>query len=855
MSSADHLAGRLRELEADKQRLQAEVDRLGALLCEAGPAGCLPLSILDNMPAMIGYWDVELHNCFCNRAYARWLGGEAAEIKGRHLREVIGDERYRLNQPYIEAVLRGEAQSFERLIPAPDGTGMHNALAEYVPDVVDGRVRGFFVQISDITPVKQAQLVSRASTEKLRHLFELSPLGIALTDMNGRFVEFNEAFRKLCGYDADELKALDYWQLTPEKYAADERRQLDALASSGRYGPYEKEYRRCDGSLLPIRLSGVLVAGADGERYIWSIVEDISESQRLEADRRVAATAFEAEVGIMVTDRDGRIIKVNRALVEASGYAEEELLGQLPSLFKSGRHDAAFYAELWQTLHQVGLWQGEIWDRRKDGEIYPKWVTITAVKGESGEISHFVATQMDISERKAAEQEIRNLAFYDPLTGLPNRRLLRDRLHHALAVSVRSQRCGALLFIDLDNFKTLNDTLGHTAGDLLLQGAARRLSACVRAGDTVARLGGDEFVVMLEDLAGDLDLAAEQAQEVGDKILAALKAPYALGEHKCHSTSSIGVALFGNRQDSITKILKQADMAMYKAKALGRDALCFFEPAMEAGLLRRALLEGDLRRALEAGQFLLHYQAQISGADRLTGAEVLLRWQHPKHGMVSPADFIPLAEETRLIVPLGQWVLETACRQLAAWASRPEMAQLTIAVNVSAHQLRLPDFVARVLAVLAQTGANPRRLKLELTESLLVHNVEDVIGKMTELKAAGIGFALDDFGTGYSSLSYLKRLPLDELKIDQSFVRDVLVDPNDAAIARTVVALARSLGLGVIAEGVETVAQRDFLAASGCHAYQGYFFSRPLPVEQFVAFAEQFGGVLDDAASECLIAP
>ena len=862
MCSPDHFAARLRELEADKQRLQAEVDRLTALLEPAeggGPvatadrhgaqaAHCLPLSILDNMPAMIGYWDTELHNCFCNQAYSTWFGLEPAQITGRHIREVIGEERYQLNLPYIQAALRGEAQSFERAIPSPDGKVVRNALAEYVPDVVDGCVRGFFVQVSDISSVKQAQLNLRANEEKLRGLFELSPLGIALTDMNGRFLEFNEAFRKLCGYDADQLKGLDYWQLTPEKYAAEEARQLDALARSGRYGPYEKEYRRHDGSLVPVRLNGVQVVGADGERYIWSIVEDISESRRIEADRRVAASAFEAQVGIMVTDSEGRIVKVNRALLEASGYAMDELLGQTPRLFKSGRHDAAFYVAMWQSLRQAGVWQGELWDRRKDGEVYPKWVTITAVKGESGETTHFVSTQIDISERKAAEQEIENLAFYDPLTALPNRRLLRDRLQHALAVSVRGQRYGALLFIDLDNFKTLNDTLGHPAGDSLLQEVACRLASCVREGDTVARLGGDEFVVMLEGLAMHLDEAADQAKGVGDKILAALKEPYQLGEHKCHSTSSIGVALFGNQRDSMDEVLKQADMAMYKAKAAGRDALCFFDPAMEASLLKRALLETDLRRALEEKQFLLHYQAQISGADRLTGAEVLLRWQHPVHGMVSPADFIPLAEETRLIVPLGQWVLETACRQLAAWASRLEMAHLTIAVNVSAHQLRLPDFVARVLAVIEQTGANPLRLKLELTESLLVHNVEEVIGKMSELKAAGVGFSLDDFGTGYSSLTYLKRLPLDELKIDQSFVRDVLVDPNDAAIARTVVALARSLGLGVIAEGVETAAQRDFLAASGCHAYQGYFFSRPLPVEQFVAFAEKFAAELEESS-------
>ncbi len=379
--------------------------------------------------------------------------------------------------------------------------------------------------------------------------------------------------------------------------------------------------------------------------------------------------------------------------------------------------------------------------------------------------------------------------------------------------------------------------LGHDQGDLLLQQVAQRLASSVREGDTVARLGGDEFVVVLESLHGNAQEAANQTETVGEKILATLGQAYQLDAIEHHSTASMGATLFYGHETSIDDVLRQADLAMYKSKETGRNALRFFDPAMQTVVMQRAELESSLRRAMEGSQFVLHYQAQVVDAGRITGAEVLVRWQHPEQGLVAPAEFIPLAEETGLILPLGDWVLNTACSQLATWATEPAMAAFTLAVNVSAQQFREPDFVSKVLGILRQTGANPNRLKLELTESLLVENVQDVIKKMTALKSRGVGFSLDDFGTGYSSLSYLKLLPLDQLKIDKSFVRDILVDPNDAAIARTIVALAQSLGLDVIAEGVETQAQWDFLASSGCHAYQGFFFSQPLPVEDFEALA------------------
>jgi diguanylate cyclase (GGDEF)-like protein len=442
-------------------------------------------------------------------------------------------------------------------------------------------------------------------------------------------------------------------------------------------------------------------------------------------------------------------------------------------------------------------------------------------------------------ERKVAKEKIRNLAFFDQLTGLPNRTLLLDRLQQAMTTSNRSGNYGGLLFIDLDNFKTLNDTLGHDIGDMLIKQVALRLKVCVREYDTVARLGGDEFVIILAELMTASGDVAAKIGKISEKIRAALGQPYRLGELPYYSTASIGATAFLGTLVTNDSLMKQADLAMYKAKEAGRNAWRFFDPTMEQALKELAALEDDLRRAIDEKQLVLHYQAQIVGELRVAGAEVLVRWQHPERGMVMPSEFIALAERTGLILPLGHWVLQTACTQLAQWAGQPEMSYLTLAVNVSAHQFRQADFVEQVLTALESTGANPRRLKLELTESMLVHNVQEIIEKMSALKVKGVGFSLDDFGTGYSSLSYLKRLPLDQLKIDQSFVRDILIDTNDAAIAKLVIVLAESMGLMVIAEGVEIESQRTLLARMGCHAYQGYLFSRPVPLAAFEALIKE----------------
>jgi len=563
-----------------------------------------------------------------------------------------------------------------------------------------------------------------------------------------------------------------------------------------------------------------------------------AEIERQTADqrnRRQASLLDKARDAIIVRSLDHRILFWNQGAERMYGWSQAQALGQSISqlLYKDPQE---FQRGTQSTLEQ-GEWTGEITQYHANGqalEVEGRW---TLVRDDEGRPECILAINSDIAHRKATEREIQRLAFYDALTGLPNRMLLMDRMAHALANAQRRQQGGALLFIDLDNFKTLNDTLGHDKGDLLLQQVAERLNTCVRNVDTVARLGGDEFVVMVEELSTAPDELALHARSVGEKVLAVLAAPYVLAGYQYRSTPSIGIAPFDDAHTtSVGELLKQADLAMYQAKTAGRNTLRFFDPGMQAVVTARAALESDLRAALVQDEFLLHYQPQMDEAGSVVGVEALLRWAHPVRGMVSPSQFIPLAEETGLVLSLGRWVLHTACKTLAVWQADPDRAHLTMAVNVSSRQFRHAGFVDDVARVLAITGAPAEQLKLELTESLLVEDMETTIATMTALRSYGVGFSLDDFGTGYSSLAYLKRMPLDQLKIDQSFVRDLLTDPNDAAIVDTIIGLSRSLGLEVIAEGVETEQQRDRLARAGCRFYQGYLFSRPLPLDQLEAY-------------------
>lgn len=595
---------------------------------------------------------------------------------------------------------------------------------------------------------------------------------------------------------------------------------------------FESRHRTKDGRIYPVEIS-INYMRFEDEEYNCGYARDISKRKQMEEELRIAATTFESQEAILITDQNANILRVNQAFQDMTGYSANELIGENPRILKSGRHDTAFYQAMWSELLNAGKWSGEIWDRRKDGEIYPKYVTITAVYDDRHQVTNYVSVARDISQIKQSENEIHQLAFYDYLTQLPNRRLLLDRLQHTITGSARHGWYATLIFLDLDHFKTINDTQGHLMGDRLLVEVARRLKSCMRETDCIARLGGDEFVVVLEELSSNVNEAVTQTELIVEKIRDELGKPFVLKNYDYVSTASIGINLFRGHQENADDLLRHADIAMYQAKMAGRNTMRFYDPAMQIAIEARADLEDELRQALIKQQFCLHYQIQADKQRRPLGAEVLLRWEHPKRGLVSPSDFIIMTEETGLIVPIGLWVLQTACVQLKSWQQNTLTCDLTLAVNVSAKQFRQNDFVAHIKRILLETGARPSRLKLELTESTILENVEDAITKMHELKQLGVSFSMDDFGTGYSSLQYLKRLPLDQIKIDQSFVRDITFDPNDAAIVQTIIAMSDALGLNVIAEGVETEEQRAFLDQHKCQAFQGYLFGKPLPLDKF----------------------
>ncbi len=695
----------------------------------------------------------------------------------------------------------------------------------------------------------------RTSEESLAITLHSISDAVIATDVSGRVTRMNQTAEHLCGWALTEARERPLSEVF--RIVGSDTRQaiadpVQSVIKSGKVaGPAKnavllardgQEYQVTD-SAAPIRSAAGDIVG------VVLVFRDVTEKFKSDAALQESEARFRVIVdhapeAIVVFDFSSRqIVDVNPMAEQLFGCTRERLLGgELERFYSAHQPDGRDVRESFESNCRRAIAGDDLIAERcihtdDDRDLICE-VRLTRLPYRGQQLVR--GSYIDITERKRAENQIQALAFSDPLTGLPNRRLLMDRLEQAMAAASRYGHQSALMFIDLDDFKTLNDTLGHERGDLLLKQIAQRLLMSVREGDSVARLSGDEFVVLLENLSRNTQEAAKQAEAVGAKVLDALGQPYQLGGHGHHSTASIGVTLFGDAlRENIEEPLKRAELAMYQAKRAGRNGLRFFEPEMRTAVNTRATLEADLREAVTRSQFLVFYQPQWGDGARLSGVEALVRWRHPERGAVSPAEFIPVAEASGLILPLGRWVLKTVCKQLAAWASCPELADLTIAANVSAREFRQPDFVEVVMTILEATGANPRRLKLELTESVLVDNVEDVIIKMSALKAMGVGFSLDDFGTGYSSLSYLKRLPLDQLKIDQSFVRDILIDPNDAAIAKMVVALADTLGLDAIAEGIETKEQRDFLAALGCLNYQGYLYSRPLPIEEFEAFATQ----------------
>ncbi|ADL55976.1 diguanylate cyclase/phosphodiesterase with PAS/PAC sensor(s) [Gallionella capsiferriformans ES-2] len=686
----------------------------------------------------------------------------------------------------------------------------------------------------DITERKKSEAALRYSEQRLRDVSEASGEYLWEIDINLGYTYVSNRSIEVKGYTPEQLLGHAPAEFMPPEDIDMAARIVNLAISKNQ--PFKLQHRDItpSGAILWEEVSGVPFYDDAGHLLgLRGTGRNITGRKLKEEQLRVAAAAFETHEAIMITDAHGTIIKVNQAFQRITGYSQEEVLGENPRILSAGRNEKSFYSAMWQQLTTLGRWRGEIWDKRKSGQIYPKWMTITAVRDENGKTTEYVAIFSDITQRKLAEEEIRNLAFYDALTRLPNRRLLLDRLHAALSVSARSRRFGAVLFLDMDRFKTLNDTMGHDYGDLLLIEVAERIKLCVREIDTVARLGGDEFVILVEEIDTRAEETSKHIAAIAEKIRSALSVPYRLKEKHHHSSPSIGVCLYRGIEESTDDLLKHADMAMYQAKDSGRNAVRFFDPLMQQAVEARVTLENDLRHALPNDQLQLYYQIQVDNDRRAIGAEALVRWIHPIRGMVSPAHFIPIAEETSLILEVGAWVLKTACLQLAVWADRPMTCNLILAVNVSVQQFKQVGFVEHIAELIRAYCIVPQRLKLELTESVVLNDVSDIVQKMCALKSLGVRLSMDDFGTGYSSLSYLKNLPLDQLKIDQSFVRNIATDENDAVMVKTIIAMAQNFRLNVIAEGVETEAQLAFLKQNGCMCYQGYYFGKPAPIEQF----------------------
>ncbi|SFP93210.1 PAS domain S-box-containing protein/diguanylate cyclase (GGDEF) domain-containing protein [Geopseudomonas sagittaria] len=695
---------------------------------------------------------------------------------------------------------------------------------------LDGQPAAIVV-LRDLADLQQTRQQLHSSEEKFAKVFHASPDALSITRLrDGLLLEANPGFTQITGYSPSEAVNRTALELGLWVDQADRQRLMRTLEHDGCVQHMPAWIRTSDGRQRLCELSAQPLQ-IDDEDCVLIIAHDISERMQMQERLLQAATVFESTAeGVMITDLDQRIVAINRAFSAITGYSESEALGQTPQLLASGQHGQEFHEGIVASLERDGHWQGEIWNRRKNGESYPAWMTISAVRNGGNRISHHVAVFADITSLKHAQARLDYQAHHDPLTGLPNRLLFENRLQQALDEAQAEQRRLAVLFLDLDRFKHINDSLGHPVGDLLLQGIAKRLREQLREIDTVARLGGDEFIVLMPTLQQTSDV-----ERVANKLMSAFATPFNAGGHEFFMSSSMGISLFPEHGEDVATLVKNADSAMYKAKARGRNRIEFYTADLSFQATERMALENDLRRAAERGELHLYYQPKrCLSTDQLVGAEALLRWRHPLHGDVPPERFIALAEENGSILELGDWVLQEACRQLSSW--QKDYAPFgPLALNLAGAQLRQPQLVGRISELLANAGLKPGCLQLEITETFVMSQKEEALPILQALKELGLQLAIDDFGTGYSSLSYLKRLPVDILKIDQSFIAGLPADPDDAAITRAIIALGRSMQLTVIAEGVETKSQERFLAIEGCQQIQGYVLSKPLPAEEFAA--------------------
>lgn len=788
------------------------------------------------------------------------LSADAATILGvaaqmpRHLDDLLQsftpESGKALRRAFVSCIRDGTSIDTEVQFSSSGGTGRWMRFIGEATANSAGEVHEIHGAVQDVSSRRQAQEETVRLAMRLTTTLASINEAFVTLDRQNQFMYVNRESEQLLGHTTGELlgEPIQRWLIgqTPGLLQT----ELEGALARDQRVEFEDFYPALD-KWLEVRAHPY----AEGLAVYF---RDVTERRLAQEQLMLLQTGIARLNDIVLiieavsgSIRQTRIAFVNDAFERQTGLAREEVVGKdLRALEHSV--GARALADLTRGLAHPDtftLRRREMLLQHRDGSTYWMDLDVVPVRSADGHITHWVAVGRDVTARKQADEKIYHLAFFDPLTELPNRQLLIERLETALADSESTGQAGALMFIDLDNFKVLNDTMGHSRGDLLLQRVAERLVRSVRRADTVARIGGDEFVVMLQDLGTNPELATAKIKSVAAKVLARMSEPFDLGDYQHYSTVSIGVTGFGAQHAGVSELLKQADLAMYQAKSMGRDTIAFFDPAMQAAVSASAAMGADLRAALQAGdQFSVHYQPLFNQQRCVIGVEALLRWRHPVRGAVSPADFIPIAEETGLILPLGSWVLERACAQLAAWATRPETAELSISVNVSVRQFRHPEFVDHVIAAISLHRVAPRLLKLELTESLMADRMEITLEKMDALKQLGVTLSLDDFGTGYSSLAYLKRLPLDQLKIDKGFVADVLTDPSDAAIARAIIELAHSQGLTVIAEGVETVEQHRFLIDRGCDLFQGFLLSKPMPLEALEDFMRAHRAAAETAA-------
>jgi len=786
-------------------------------------------SALDGAPDPVIIYDLKGRARYLNPAFTQVFGWQPHELLGQAVDFVPEDQKAETMR-LVKRVLKGEnCLDYQSRRYTKDGRSVHVSISAARYQGGSQSPSGIIVTLRDITRRRLAQQRLQKSEASLARAQQMAQLGNWELELATEKLSCSDEVFRIYGIHRREVTLDDFLQAVHRDDRDHVQGVLESVQEASDPLRFEHRIVQPGGAVRTVLQLGEVVRGRDGEvASLVGAVQDITERRRSEEQNRLLARVFENTIeGIMLTDAEGVILMVNPAFTSITGYSEGEAKGQTPALLSSGRHSPEFFQHLWKTLEDQRNWQGEIWNRRKDGQSYPAWLTITALQDPQGAVTHYVGVFHDITEIKRSEEKITHQAYHDALTGLPNRLLFNDRLKVALAHAQRKQLGLGVMFMDLDNFKNINDSLGHAVGDRLLQSVARRLSRWVREEDTVARLGGDEFIMLLQGIE-DPDYSVHVAQ----RILESVAEPFRVGDQELFVTASIGITLFPHDGRDLETLVSNADMAMYRAKESGRNSYKLFTPAMNAQVVQRMAMERALRKALERREFRVYYQPKVDlETGGVVGVEALLRWMRPSVGLVGPDEFIPVAEDTGLIVPIGQWVLETACARAKLWHNQGH-TDLQMAVNLSPRQFQQRNLVSMVKGILAETGLDPRCLELEITESVIMHSVEEAIVTLQELSELGVQLALDDFGRGYSSLYYLKRFPMNALKIDRSFVSDIAVDPDDASIVNTIISMSRSLKLKVVAEGVETSAQLDFLRQHQCDQMQGFLFSQPIPGQE-----------------------